>query len=233
MVAEQHTAIISMTPAISVLQLDTAFPRIPGDVACPATYIDRLEVLSVRGATVTKIVSDRPDLIDVSAFENALARAQGDVVVTSCGFLSYWQNHLASQTKASFISSALTALPRLSQTYKPGEILILTFDADRLKPLHFGDCADYACGIIGLPKEMHLRQVIGQNLSALDPDLAAQELSSFVADHVKPTHKHLLLECTNLPPYKAALRRATGLPITNILTEIERVRPGSIQTEFL
>lgn len=222
-----------MAPAVSVLQLDTNFPRVPGDVGCPETYCGCLETILVGNATVDKIVNDRPDLNDILPFELALNRATADVVVTSCGFLSYWQGHLAAQTSKPFISSSLIALEHLSVTHAPGEVLILTFDATSLTARHLGRYADFATGIVGLPNGMHLEQVISQDLRTIDAAQVNEELSDFVSGQLRPHHKHLLLECTNLPPYKAVLRNVAQLPVTDILTEIEAARPGTVQPMFL
>ena len=221
------------SPAVTVLQLDTDFPRVPGDVGCPATYRGAVEILRVPKATVAQVVSARPDLIDITPFESALEAAKGDVVTTSCGFLSYWQTHLALRSKKPFISSSLIALESLSQRYDPHEVLILTFDAASLTDLHFGVNLSFRNGVIGLPPDMHLRRVITENLRELDTERVATELTSFVSAQQRSHHKHLLLECTNLPPYKAELQRATGLPVTDILTCVEAVRGSTIQAEFL
>ena len=222
-----------MPPRVSVLQLDTDFPRIAGDVGCPDSYTGDVEILRIASASVSKIVSNQPDKIDMAPFEPALQQASGDVIVTSCGFLSYWQAHLAIQTTKPFISSSLIALERLSDLYDPGEILILTFDEHALTSQHLGVFSDYASGIVGLPEQMHLRQVISENRTDLNADLAAQELTRFIATRQQPQHKHLLLECTNLPPYKAQMKHVTGLPITDILTLIEARSPGAITSQFL
>ncbi|MBV1895345.1 MAG: hypothetical protein KUG70_02725 [Rhodobacteraceae bacterium] len=222
-----------MSPKVTVLQLDTRFPRVPGDVACKATYRGKVEIIRIPNATVAQVVSNRPDLIDITAFETAVDRATGDVIVTSCGFLSYWQDHLASRTPKPFVSSALIALESLSRRYSAKEVLTLTFDKTSLTKQHFGAYADYKAGVIGLPDDMHLRRVISENRPTLDAARAGQELTKFLTKVRRPHHKHLLLECTNLPPYKAALQSETGLKVTDILTCIETVRPGTIQPRFL
>ncbi|WP_281858622.1 hypothetical protein [Litoreibacter halocynthiae] len=221
------------SPAVTVLQLDTDFPRVPGDVGCLATYRGEVEILRVPKATVAQVVSARPDLINIASFETALEAAKGDVVTTSCGFLSYRQTHLALRSRKPFISSSLIALESLSQRYEPHEVLILTFDSASLTDLHFGEYSSFRNGVIGLPSDMHLRRVITENLRELDTGRVAAELTSFVSAQQRPHHKHLLLECTNLPPYKAALQHATGLPITDILTCVEAAREGTIQADFL
>ena len=222
-----------MSPRVSVLQLDTDFPRIAGDVGCVDSYTGDVEILRIAAASVNKIVSNQPETIDIAPFEKALQQASGDVVVTSCGFLSYWQTHLAVQTTKPFISSSLIALEHLSKRYDPGEVLILTFDEHSLTSQHLGAFSDYASGIVGLPKQMHLRQVISGNRTDLNADLATHELSQFIAERQRSQHKHLLLECTNLPPYKAQMKHVAGLPITDILTLIEAQSSGAIASQFL
>lgn len=222
-----------MAPAVTVLQLDTRFPRVAGDVACPETYCGALEVIRIPNATVGQIVSDRPGDIDIAPFEQALKGARGDIIVTSCGFLSFWQDHLEALTDRPFISSSLTALDRLSRTYNPDALLTVTFDATRLNARHFGAHSAYASSTIGLPQDMHLRCVIAHSLPELDTSRATDELVAFVAASLKPSHQHLLFECTNLPPYKAAIQSKTGLPVSDILTCIEAAMPGAVRSQFL
>ncbi|MEP2707610.1 MAG: hypothetical protein ABJQ71_19875 [Roseibium sp.] len=229
MAARNHP-VTRMAPSVTVLQLDTEFPRVPGDVGCKQTYVGDIEIIRIANATVGQIVSSNPATIPIAPFEAALTAAKGEVVVTSCGFLSYWQTHLQSRTDKPFISSALTALHQLCNFHVPHDILTLTFDASRLNAQHFGP---YETDVIGLPTDMHLRQVISQNLTELDVDLATREVTEFVMTQRKEHHKHILLECTNLPPYKDAIGSATDLPITDILTGIEGVRQNTIRPAFL
>ncbi|WP_420860558.1 hypothetical protein [Algirhabdus cladophorae] len=222
-----------MRPSISILQLDTQFPRVPGDVACPATYLDVPEILTVRSATVRKIVNNQPAQIDIRPFEEALDQAKGDIIATSCGFLSYWQYPMAARTTRPFVSSALIALDHLSQRFDPDELMILTFDQAQLTADHLGAHPTFARSIIGLPHRHHLRGVIETDALKIDQHRAAQELAELVEAHWTPRHKHLLLECTNLPPYKAALRQHHDREITDILTVIEAQRPNTVRPEYL
>jgi hypothetical protein len=218
-----------MRPAVTVLQLDTYFPRIAGDVGSPDSYRCDVEIMRVPLATVAGVVSARPDLIDITPFERALEAACGEVIVTSCGFLSYWQTHLQSLTKRPFISSALTALDGLGQVCTPESLMIVTFDAHRLTPLHLGGHHEFSKSIVGLPAQAHLRQVIEGDLARLDAAKASAELCDLIARHQTPAHKHILFECTNLPPFAQAVQEATGLAVTDILTQIEAARRGTIR----
>jgi hypothetical protein len=217
-----------MAPQVTVLQLDTHFPRIKGDVGCLDSYVRAPQIIRVRGASVDKIVSARPQDVDITPFEEALARATGDIIVTSCGFLSYWQDYLAALTDRPFISSALTALGRLRHDYTPAQLMILTFDADSLTAAHLGPHSSYTASISGLPPSHHLRHVIEQNLTVLDVHKARTQLRDLIERTQTPAHRHILLECTNLPPYREMIKAVTGLPVTDILTRIEATCPGSI-----
>lgn len=222
-----------MPPKVTVLQLQTSFPRIPGDVASPETYLGELEVISIANATVRNIVSQTPDRIDIKPFEDALEKATGDIIVTSCGFLAYWQKHLALRTNKPFISSALVALKELSLRFSPSEILILTFDKESLGHAHFGEYTAYHGGTIGLRADMYLRRVISEDQRDLDVAKATHDVTSILTGAKLSAYRHILLECTNLPPYKPTITRMTGLGVSDILTCIEGMKPGSVRPEFL
>jgi hypothetical protein len=217
-------------PSVTVLQLDTDFPRIAGDVGSRDTYVDDIEILRISGASVDQIVNENPASIAIAPFEAATLKARGDIIVTSCGFLSFWQDHLGSLTDQPFISSALTALPALRSRYAARDILTVTFDKNSLNENHFGE---QRTDVIGLPEDMHLRQVISRNLATLDVERASKEITDFIASKRQPNHKHILLECTNLPPYKRVITAQTALPVTDILTCMEAARAGTIQPSFL
>lgn len=219
-----------VAPTVTVLQLDTSFPRVPGDVACLDTYIGDIEIIRIPSASVNAIVSGRPDQVDIKPFEIAIKQAQGDIIVTSCGFLSYWQTHLAELTDKPFISSSLTALHKLEQGFEPKEILIATFDANKLNQRHLGQSR---AQVIGLSPDMHLRKVISKNLNSLDVKKASKEITSWILRKITTEIKHIVLECTNLPPYKSAIQRMTNLEVTDILTCVEAVRPGTINSKFI
>jgi hypothetical protein len=218
--------------AITVLQLDTNFPRIPGDIGCAETFASALEILKIPGASVARIVTDHPQDINITPFTFALNRAKGDIITTSCGFLSYWQTTFAAQTAKPFIASALTALPHLARHYSPDELMIVTFDAAKLGPHHLQGCPAFAASIIGLASTDHLRDVILNDRLSLDPELASQQLCTRIALAQTPQTCAILFECTNLPPYKAAVMKSTGLPVFDILTLISANTPTAVAPAF-
>ncbi|KIT17872.1 hypothetical protein [Jannaschia aquimarina] len=209
-------------PALTVLMLDTAFPRIPGDVACPASYREPVEILRVP-VTVAQAVHWQPELLDVAPFEAALARARGELVTTSCGFLAPWHDHLARLADRPFLASVLNAPP-------VEESLLLTYDACALGPAHLAGWRNVA--FTGLPPDGHLRDVIGNGRDRIDFARAEAEVVATVHQNLTD-QEAVVLECTNLPPFAPALRMATERPVHHILTALEALRPGLVRREFL
>ncbi|MEM7438920.1 MAG: hypothetical protein AAF393_04920 [Pseudomonadota bacterium] len=215
--------------ALSVLQLDTRFPRVPGDVACAQTFVEPPEIIEVPRATVARVVTDDPKAVDLTAFRDAARKAKGRVVTTSCGFLAPFQEVLQRDCRGLFVASALGALRRLESEHGQGRVLVVTFDAQKL-----GDAFLPAkTPRVGLSPDMHLRKVIEGDLPDLDTTCAQSELVDLLLRAVlQHDPSAILLECTNLPPYKTALRTVFGGPFHDILTEIERVTPGSVRKEW-
>ena len=216
---------------ISVLQLPTGFPRVPGDVGCAETFLDPPQVIQV--AVEASSGAQDPTTLDIRPFEHALSRAEGDVIATSCGFLAYWQAQLARQTPRPFVASALIALDHLASNHAPEHVAILTLDATKVGPAHLRGHTQFASHIHGLQPFGHLRCAIQNDAPRLDTAQARAEVLALAHTAITPKTRAIVLECANLPPYKSALREAFDLPIYDILTEIEARAPGTVRPAHL
>ena len=220
---------------VSVLQLDTRFCRVPGDVGCAESYLHDPEIIRVPCASVANIVTDQPGQIDLDPFLNAIERATGDVVVTSCGFLSPFQDQLQSITPKPIIASVLNMLSDLDVMKGADRSSLVTFDATRLVEAHFPNpyrANDFR--VVGLRPNNPLRQRIEEDV----PDCfdASDVVNAVVADFalaVMPTTETVILECTNLPPYKPQMRHDSNVRIIDILSAIECIAPNTIAPQYL
>jgi hypothetical protein len=220
---------------VSVLQLDTRFCRVPGDVGCAESYLHDPEIIRIPCASVANIVTDQPGQIDLDPFLNAIERATGDVVVTSCGFLSPFQDQLQSITPKPIIASVLNMLSDLDVMKGADRSSLLTFDATRLVEAHFPNpyrANDFR--VVGLRPNNPLRQRIEEDV----PDCfdASDVVNAVVADFalaVMPTTETVILECTNLPPYKPQMRHDSNVRIIDILSAIECIAPNTIAPQYL
>lgn len=219
---------------ISVLQLDTQFPRIAGDVGCAETFQCELEIIRIPNMTVAKVVTDDPSQLDLCPFKDALSKATGDLITTSCGFMAPLQSVLEPHCKVAFIASALDQLNYLSTLFSPQELSIITFDAAKFGRAHLPtDCVEFEQSIVGLDVGSHLRDVISNDLKTLDENMASDDLCFAFQQGASSKTKAVILECTNLPPYKPGIRRIKPIAIYDILTAIESKLPNSVNPQFL
>lgn len=202
---------------LGILMLDTRFPRLPGDVGHPLSWTMPVQYLTVRGASPQRVVQQGDPAL-LQPFIDAgreLADRGAAAITTSCGFLVRWQAELQAALPVPVWTSALLALPALQ---RPG---VITVDARALDALHLraaGAAPDTP--VAGLAPGGSLQRTLLQDLPTLDAAAAEAELLAAAAGLLQrlPTIENLVLECTNLPPYAAALERACGRPVHHLMT---------------
>ena len=217
---------------LGILMLQTRFPRLLGDIGHAGSFRFPVCYAVVAGATPSAVVHGEDAALLAPFIEAGLALvAQGATAIsTSCGFLARWQRELQAALPVPVWSSSLMKLAELrGQGLSCG---VITIAAESLTPQHFkAVCADPATPVQGITPGSPLRRTLLLDLPTLDQaDARAQVLTAAERLLQRAPQLHaLLLECTNLPPYAAALRRATGLPVHDIVTflheRMARVHP--------
>ena len=206
-------------PTLGLLMLDTRFPRVPGDVGHPSTFPFPVRWRVVPGAAPAAVVrGDDPALLaPFLAAADALVRDGVAAIATSCGFLALWQRELQAALPVPVWSSALLAIADLPDR----RCGVITIEAASLTPAHLaGVGADPATPVEGITAGSPLHRTLLEDRTELDAaDAQAQVLAAARRLLARePGIDTLVLECTNLPPYADALRRATGLPVHDIVT---------------
>lgn len=203
--------------------LDTAFPRFVGDVGNPDSFGYPVQYAVVPGATPDAIVRG-----DIQPWVDAFIRAGRALVAngctglaTTCGFLTLLRADIENACGVPVVSSALEQIPALfAAGARPG---ILTISKASLGKPHLAAA--------GVPPDVpiqgvdggHFAQSILENRKTLDARISEQEMVSG-AKKLCTAHPHvnvIVLECTNMPPYKPAIETATGCKVVSILTAIE------------
>ena len=204
---------------LGILTLDTAFPRIRGDVGCADTFDFPVRYATVAGAVPERVVHGRDDAtlpaFVVAAQELVDAGAIG--IATTCGFLARWQDALAAALAVPVMTSSLLQAPLVQRTLPAGRRLgIVTYSAADLD-----DALLAAAGvppgtpIAGVDPEGVFARTIRHGAPALDRDAMARDVVA-AARTLVDAHRDvgaIVLECANMPPYADAVRDATGLPV--------------------
>ena len=215
-----------MSATLGVVMLDTRFPRLPGDIGCAATFSFPVLYRVVPGAVPERVVvaRDRSLLAPFIAAAQALVAEGADAVATSCGFLALFQREMQAALAAPVWTSSLLLVAEVEAGLPTGRrVGVVSADAASLTAAHLAAAgAPLDTPIGGLAVGSALRRTLLENRSELDPEEAeaatVQAARQLAARHPEVTA--LVLECTNLPPYAAAVRRATGLPVHDITTLI-------------
>ncbi|MDJ0946044.1 MAG: aspartate/glutamate racemase family protein [Kiloniellales bacterium] len=223
-----------MSFRLGVVQLNTRFPRLPGDIGNPQSFPFPVVYRRVEAATVAAVVregaADEAAARALIGAAHALVESDGvSLIATSCGFLGALQRRLEQAVSVPVIASAFALLPFLRQVYgEAATIGVLTFDARRLSAAHFGPWSDAGTLVEGI-EGGELHRVIAGDLPALDREAAEDEVCAAGRRLLArgPETAAILLECTNLSPYCRALAKATGRPVYDLNQAIGWIAAGA------
>lgn len=232
-----------MTPAtddapIGILVMDARIRRIPGDVGNPQTFPFPVLYRTVPGATLERLIRRRdPSLVGPFASAGReLAAAGARALTTTCGFMVLFQEALARELPVPFFSSSLLQLPLIQAGLSPEcRVGVLTADAANLTQDHLraggGDPDRVTVG--GLEAAPHFRSAILEESGRIERAAVEAEVTAAARGLAgDPQVKAILLECSNLPPYAAAVQAAVGLPVYDFTTLLHLIRSGLCRTPF-
>ena len=217
---------------LGILTLDTAFPRIRGDLGAPDTFAFPVRHLRVAGATVDDVVHRRKDVL-LPAFVAAgreLAANGCTGIATTCGFLARWQAELADALPVPVLASALLQVPLVERMIgRSGSVGIVTYSAADLPgDVLTGAGVDPSTPVEGVDPDGYFATTIREGAATLDA--ARMEADTLAAAHaLAARHRDLaaiVLECANMPPYRAAVASALGLPVFDARLAVEWFHAG-------
>lgn len=221
-------------PVVGIIMLDTRFPRYLGDIGNPESF-SRLNFATiyqrVPAATVATVVTGQG--IEQSVADQlleaakTLGQASVDLVLTSCGYLGELQQTLQQAAGAPVVASSLLALPLLRLVYGDAASLgVMTFDAQRLKPHHLQlQTIDQSptqsnpgnIQVRGMESSPAFYKMIANDEPQADFQRLQQEVVLVAESFGNSGIEALVLECTNLSPFKNEIREAAGVPVFDIL----------------
>jgi hypothetical protein len=218
---------------LGILMLDARFPRIPGDMGNATTWPFPVLYRVVKGASPERVVlGGAQGLLDafIEAAKDLVAQG-AEAVTTNCGFLSIYQRELAEAVGVPVATSSLMQIPWVQSLLPPGKrVGILTVSQSTLTPKHLeaaGVPPDTPLAGTETGKEF-FRVLIRAEKQDMDVDLAEADI--LAAGRTLIANRNdigaIVLECTNMPPYAAALREALNLPVFDIHSMITWFHAG-------
>ncbi|MEV5409049.1 hypothetical protein AB0K60_09445 [Thermopolyspora sp. NPDC052614] len=209
---------------IGVLVLDAEVPRPVGDLGNARTFDFPVLYHTVTGADPELIVERDPHAL-LESFRRAaaeLVRSGVAGIVTTCGFLASIQPELAADLPVPIMTSSLMQIPAaLRSVGADRRLAVVTANARTLGDAHFRGAGVTPAErerltLVGVEDcELLYPHLMNRSPGPLDVAGVTAELVERCAQAVArdPQIAGFVFECVNLPPYAAAVRAATGLPV--------------------
>lgn len=207
---------------VGVLMLETQFPRLIGDIGNAGSWPFPVRYRIVKNASAKHAVQQNPrELLPAFIEEANLLVDEGvAAITTSCGFLSVFQQELLAAIGVPVVTSALMQVPWIN-TILPKSIRcgVLTIDAKSLSGEHLTAVgAPVDTPIMGIDATGNFATTIFEDRLSFDIEACRAEN---VAGALQLVEQHkgigaIVLECTNMVPYKYDIQLATGLPVYSI-----------------
>ncbi|WP_370301687.1 aspartate/glutamate racemase family protein [Pseudooceanicola sp.] len=218
---------------LGILMLEARFARVYGEMGHARTWPFPVIYRIVRGASPDRVVCDgaRGLLDDFTAAARDLVDLGADAITTNCGFLSIYQAELAQAVSVPVATSSMMQVPWVQATLPPGKRPgIVTINSAGLTPAHLnGINVPLDTPVAGTEDGTEFfRTIIKAEKQDLDLALACADVVAaarrLVREH--PDVGAIVLECTNMSPYSAAVQAATGLPVYDIYSMVTWFHAG-------
>jgi hypothetical protein len=226
----------SRQPFLGVLTLDTHFPRLVGDIGNPTSFPVPTLTRVVRGVGPRDAVQSADGQRAAGLFDSfcatmrQLEREGAAAITTSCGFLVLLQERLQAAARVPVVTSSLTLLPGLLERHaRAGVLTISAQKLDEYFLLAAGVPIDRVQDVIveGVDPDGYFARSILGNEPALDFAAARREMIAAAQRLAarEPCLTDVVLECTNMPPYAAAVETACALRCWSLLESTTLLAP--------
>ncbi|MBG6246812.1 MULTISPECIES: aspartate/glutamate racemase family protein [Symbiopectobacterium] len=214
-----HTGLATPQATLGILMVKTHFRLYLGDIGNPGTW-----PFPVRYRVVEEDIPQRMGHLDQHDLLEPFKRAakalidEGvDGLITSCGFLSYYQQELAAWSPVPIVTSSLLQYQLVQRLLPAGKTpLILTFDDRALR----GDYLEKVgipgnAHVVGMAPDSEFVRSIRDGDDSVPHAILQQEVPATAQQALDryPQTGALVLECTNLAPFSATLHARFGLPV--------------------
>jgi hypothetical protein len=220
--------------------MESYMPFPPGCPGNASTFSFPVRYEVVRGANMERLVyQGDPDLLQPFVDAGWKLVEEGVKAITgNCGFMVLYHDFMAKEFPVPVFMSSLLQLPFISRLLKPGEkVGIVTANGKTLTEKHLEIATngiDIPVAVAGLEDQPCFYDTIHAEKGTLDFDKVEQEVVQVTQGLVQENDgvRAILFECTDLPPYAAAVQEAVGLPVFDFSTLVNYVFSALVRRRF-
>ena len=225
---------------IGILILDAAYPCVPGNVGNATTYPFPVRYHEVKGASIERLLNQR-DMTLLEPFLEGARKLEAEGVrgiTGACGFMALFQQEIADAVDVPVFMSSMLQVPFITRTLKRGQkVGIISANASVMTEQHLrnvGITPDMPVVLYGMEDKYEFRSSVLEEKGTMDTDVIEKEILE-VCDRMLKDHPEVAaiqLECSDLPPFAAAVHAHTGLPVFDFITMIRHVESALNPTKY-
>jgi maleate cis-trans isomerase len=222
---------------LGILMLEGKMSVEPGCMACEATFPYPVLRKTVAGSRTPLSAEEARAMLPLYAEAARELAAEGVGAITAnCGLIALLQEELAAAVDVPVVTSALLLVPSLARMVPGSRIGILTFFTEAVGEDNYRasgwSSEELPVALAGVGESeawnefLRTKEIPAELRPRLERDLVAS-VRRMLGEH--PDVAVLVSECTMLPTCLDAVRRATGLPVYDVLTALDFAMSGSFR----
>ena len=227
------TDVFLKTPVIGILCWEEGcsprgleqLEKLPGNSTNPETFDFPVKYCRIKGANIHTILENPCQKVLQSMIGEARKmEAQGILAITtSCGFNAVFQRELADSVSVPVFTSSLIQIPLVQNMLaKQKTVGVITAKKSALTETHLqsvGIKNQNSIYIEGLEACTEWNKIFISPNEDIDIPAIENDLVHIVCSMMKKADiGAFVLECTDLPPFADAIRKATGRPVFDFVS---------------
>jgi len=239
-VYEAHKGQVAYGFSVGILCLEYHLPFIPGDVGNASSYGFPVMFKEVRGASGDAVIVKQDAELASNFIEAAqwLVQQGCKAITSDCGYIGLHQDDVAAALEVPVFLSSLMQAPMVTRMLGPKRRLGIMVANGASVSDSFLDKVGITdrsrVYVQGLEHQPYFRKSILEESGTLDSDAVEAEVVETALDMQRenPDTGAILMECSDLPPYSAAVQRETRLPVFDWIGFINYVHQAVVRTPY-
>jgi len=218
---------------------DVWYPMVPGNVVNAYTYDFPVRLRAVPGLNNDRLHGADPTVAgDIIAVARQMIEQEGIRALSgACGFFGHFQRQVADALDIPVALSSMVQVPWIRTVLRPNQkIGVLTADGPNLTEGLMKSCGIDDPSVLLIKDLRHAPEfsAIMDCRGEFDNGKLCQEAVGAALDLLKEDADlgAILLECSDLPPYSAAIQAATQLPVFDFITLIRWLHHATTQRPY-
>jgi hypothetical protein len=224
-------------PPLGILMLEGKMADVPGCMACEATFPYPVVRKVVRGSKTPLSAEEAWAMLPLYVEAARELEQEGVAAITAnCGLIALMQKELAATVRVPVVTSALLMVPDLHRLVGGRRIGILTFFTHAVGERNYNASGwssndiPVALGGVGASEAwltfLRTKEVPPELREQMTAALLAT-VRGMLAEH--PDIGAFVSECTMLPACLQAVREEVGVPVYDVLTQLDLAMSGSFR----